>query len=231
MCVYQSMTELLDWDGTYREEGPFIGPPPWNIGEAQPEFATLIDAGRIHGDVLDVGCGHAELALKLAAKGHAVVGIDISQTAIDAATATAKKRGLANATFVRADVTSFSGFDGRFSTVMDSTLFHSLPVEHRDSYLRAMLRAASPGAHYFVLVFARGAFKSDSPLGDSFVDEEELRAAVSKYWEVTEIRPAAIYSYPPQVRGYGSVAPPDVPIDDTGRMRFPAYLLTAHKAC
>jgi ubiquinone/menaquinone biosynthesis C-methylase UbiE len=175
--------ELLDWDGAYREEGPFTGPPPWNIGEPQPEFAALIDAGKIEGDVLDAGCGHAELALTLAARGHNVVGIDISQTAIDVATATAKKRGLTNATFMRADVTSFSGFDGRFSTMMDSTLFHSLPVEQRDSYLRAILRAASPGAHYFVLVFAHGAFKADSPLGVNVVDEDELRAAVSKYLE------------------------------------------------
>jgi SAM-dependent methyltransferase len=222
--------ELMDWDGAYRDEGPFIGPPPWNIGEPQPEFATLIDGDKIHGDVLDVGCGHAELALMLAARGHAVVGIDISQTAINVATATAKKRGLANATFMRADATSFSGFDGRFSTVMDSTLFHSLPVEHRDSYLRAMLRAASPGARYFVLVFARAAFRSDSPLGANVVDEEELRAAVSKYWEIDQIRTASMYGYPPQVHGYGVVAPPDLPTDEKGRMRFPAYLLTAHKA-
>ncbi len=25
-------SEIMDWDGAYREEGEFEGPPPWNIG-------------------------------------------------------------------------------------------------------------------------------------------------------------------------------------------------------
>ena len=45
-------------------------------------------------------------------------------------------------TFVQADITSLTGFDGRFSTVLDSALFHSLPVEGRDGYLRSVHRAA-----------------------------------------------------------------------------------------
>ena len=42
--------------------------------------------------------------------------------------------------------------------IVDSTLFHSLPVEGRDGYLRSVHRAAAAGATYFVLVFAKGAF-------------------------------------------------------------------------
>ena len=34
--------EAMDWDDAYREEGGFDGPPPWNIGEPQPELAALI---------------------------------------------------------------------------------------------------------------------------------------------------------------------------------------------
>ena len=79
-------SELMDWDSVYREEGAFAGPPPWNIGEPQPELAALIRDGKISGDVLDAGCGHAELALALAAAGSTVVGIDLAPTAIAAAT-------------------------------------------------------------------------------------------------------------------------------------------------
>lgn len=71
----------LDWDGAYRGQGGFEGPPPWNIGEPQPELAALILAGRVRSDVLDAGCGHAELSLALAADGYTVVGIDLSPTA------------------------------------------------------------------------------------------------------------------------------------------------------
>ena len=60
----------------YREQGEFEGPPPWNIGEPQPELAALIAAGKVRSDVLDAGCGVAELSLALAADGYTVVGID-----------------------------------------------------------------------------------------------------------------------------------------------------------
>ena len=98
---------------------------------------------------------HAELGLALAARGHTVVGIDLSPAAVAAATEAAAERGADNATFVCADITSFTGYDGRFGTIFDSTLFHSLPVEGRDgTCLRSIHHAAAPGRHY-VLVFAR----------------------------------------------------------------------------
>jgi 2-polyprenyl-3-methyl-5-hydroxy-6-metoxy-1,4-benzoquinol methylase len=64
----------IDWDAAYRGQGVFEGPPPWNIGEPQPELAALIAAGQVRSDVLDAGCGCAELSLTLAAQGYTVVG-------------------------------------------------------------------------------------------------------------------------------------------------------------
>jgi 2-polyprenyl-3-methyl-5-hydroxy-6-metoxy-1,4-benzoquinol methylase len=115
--------QVTDWDSAYREQGEFEGPPPWNIGEPQPELAALIAAGKFRSDVLDAGCGVAELSLTLAAQGYTVVGIDLTPTAVAAATKAAADRGLTTATFVQADITSFTGYDGRFSTVADSTLY------------------------------------------------------------------------------------------------------------
>lgn len=217
----------MDWDSVYREKGVFEGPPPWNIGEPQPEIAALMRQGKFRSDVLDAGCGFAEASLQLAADGYTVVGIDLTPTAVAAAARAAAERGLTSATFVQADITSFTGYDGRFSTVLDSTLFHSLPVEGRDGYLRSVHRAAAAGATYFVLVFAKGAFPVGLETGPNTVDEDELRAAVSKYWEIDHIRPAFIHAWMPTM--------PDVPMpefekDEQGRHKVPAYLLTAHKA-
>ena len=222
------MSEILDWDSAYREEGEFEGPPPWNIGEPQPELAALMAAGKFRSDVLDAGCGFAELSLALAAQGHTVVGVDLTPTAIAAATKAAAERGLAGASFVQADITTFAGYDGKFSTVVDSTLFHSLPVEGRDGYLSSVHRAAAPGASYYVLVFAKGAFPADMEPKPNEVDEDELRAAVSKYWEIDEIRPAYIHANIPQVTDAPFEFPP-YDHDEKGRMKLPAYLLTAHK--
>jgi SAM-dependent methyltransferase len=217
----------MDWEDAYQEKTVFEGAPPWNIGEPQPDLAALIDAGKVRGDVLDAGCGVAELSLALAAQGYAVVGIDNAPTAIAAATKAAQERGLTTATFVQADITSFSGYDGRFQTVIDSTLFHSLPVEDRDDYLSAVHRAAAPEAGFYVLVFAKGAFPAEWEVKPNEVDEDELRAAVSKYFQVDEIRPAYIHANMPPI--------PDGPFashdrDEKGRAKLPAYLLTARKA-
>jgi SAM-dependent methyltransferase len=222
-------SELMDWDSIYKEEGAFPGPPPWNIGEPQPELAELIRDEKISGDVLDAGCGHAELALALAAAGNTVVGIDLSPTAVAAATEAAQERGLSNATFVCADITSFTGYDERFSTIVDSTLFHSLPVEARDAYLRSIHRAAAPGAQLYVLVFAKGAFPPDLETKPNEVEEDELRAAVSQHFVIDEVRPAKIHAYMPEFPGKPD-APMPFELDEKGRAKMPAFLLSAHKA-
>jgi SAM-dependent methyltransferase len=179
----------MDWDSAYRGEGEYSGPPPWNIGEPQPELVAVIRAGKVRSDVLDAGCGHAELSLALAADGHTVVGIDLTPTAVAAARKAAQERNLPSATFVQDDITTFTGFDGRFNTIIDSTLFHSLPIEGRDGYQQSVVRAAAPGAAYYILVFAKGAFPADIEAKPNEVDEAELRAAVGKYWEIDECGP------------------------------------------
>lgn len=220
------MSEVMDWDSVYREQGQFEGPPPWNIGEPQPEIAGLIQAGRFRSDVLDAGCGFAEASLDLASRGYTVVGIDLTPTAV------AAERGLSDgATFAQADITSFTGFDDRFSTVLDSTLFHSLPIEARDSYLRSIHRAAAPGATLFILVFATGSFPSGTGLPlPNVVTEDELREAVSKYWQIDQIRPAFIHANLPDLPPIPGVEFPEFDRDEKGRRMMPAFLLTGHKA-
>lgn len=220
-------SEVMDWDDAYRGEGGFDGPPPWNIGEPQPELAALVRDGKVRSDVLDAGCGHAELSLSLAADGYTVVGIELSPTAVAAAKQAARERNLPNASFVEDDITTFTGFDGRFHTIMDSTLFHSLPIEGRDAYQQSVYRAAAPGASYYILVFAKGAFPAELDHTPNEVDEAELRAAVGKYWVIDEVRPAFIHA--------NAINMPDMPVelahplDEKGRVKMPAFLLTAHK--
>jgi SAM-dependent methyltransferase len=230
------MTDLqkfdFDFDPAYRGEAAQFGAgarPPWSLGEPQPELAALIDQGKIAGDVLDAGCGEAALSLHLAALGHNTVGLDASPTAIELARAEAAKHGLTNASFEVADISDFTsyptGSEGRFDTIVDSTLFHSMPVELRDGYQRSIVRAAAPGASYYVLVFART--KPGGPPNP--VTEDELRDVVSQYWVIDEIRPARIHA------NFGDVDHPEFPFTDVrdegnGRKSVPAWLLSAHLA-
>jgi cyclopropane fatty-acyl-phospholipid synthase-like methyltransferase len=209
------MSQLIDWDGAYRNPA---GPPPWNIGEAQPAVAALITAGRLGSPILDAGCGCGEASLALAAQGYTVVGADIAPTAVAAARKAAAQRGLDNATFVHADVTTLSGYDDHFSTILDCGLLHALPVESRDGYQQAIAQAAAPGAALFILAFARGALPAGS--GPAQFTKDELRQAVSKSWSVDEIRPTHLY---------GIAASAHANVDEHDRVRLPGYLLIAHK--
>ena len=72
----------------------------------EQEVDFLVDAlGLVEGSrVLDVGCGPGRHALALARRGMRVHGIDISETFVDLANATAQREGLGDmATFERAD--------------------------------------------------------------------------------------------------------------------------------
>lgn len=217
------------FESAYRGEAPdFAGVrPPWSIGEPQPEIAALIAEGKVHGEVLDAGCGEAATALDLAARGFTTVGLDQSATAIDMARAEAAQRGLTNATFEVADISAFTGYDGRFGTIIDSTLFHSMPVELREGYQQSIVRAAAPGASYFVLVFDKNTMGDTGPANP--VSEDELREVVGKYWVIDDIRPARIHAQvPPEFANFADFAGTDIRDEGNGRKSVAAWLLQAH---
>lgn len=201
--------------------------PPWSIGEPQPEIAALIEEGRFHGDILDAGCGEAAVSLLLAARGLTTVGLDLSPTAIDLARAEADRRGLTNASFEVADISAFTGYDGRFGTIVDSTLFHSMPVQARDGYQRSIVRAAAPDASYFILAFDRAGMP-EGPVNP--VSRDELHDVVSRYWAIDEIRPARIHANLPAGFVLESMAGMDVRDEAGGRKSMAAWLLSAHLA-
>lgn len=219
------------FESAYRGEAPEMGGPirpPWSIDEPQPEIRALIDAGKFHGDVLDAGCGEAAVSMYLAERGFTTVGLDQSPTAIELARQEAQRRGLTTATFDVADISAFTGYDGRFGTIVDSTLFHSMPVELRDGYQQSIVRAAAPGASYFVLVFDRSSMPAEGPV--NAVTSDELRDVVGKYWTVDDIRPARIHANVPEgfADHFEGFAGADIRDEDKGRKSVGAWLLTAH---
>jgi SAM-dependent methyltransferase len=217
----------MDWDATYRQETP----PPWSIGRPQPELAVLIDQGKIRSDVLDAGCGDAALSLSLAARGYTVVGLDVSATAVEAAAAAAAEQGLTAAIFAQADLTAFRGYDGRFSTILDSGLFHVLPPDERQDYLKSIFRAAAPGAALYILAFAAGALgdrADDDRPGPRGFTETQLHDAVAKLWQVDDLRTAKLYGNASPLAAAGGLLP-NLEHDNEGHFLAPGFLLSAHK--
>lgn len=222
----------FEFESVYRGESQ-LGEgvrPPWSLGEPQPELAALIEQGKFTGDVLDAGCGEGAISLTLAELGHSTVGLDASPTAIKLAQREAEKRGVTNASFAVADISDFNtypaGSAGRFNTIVDSTLFHSMPIELREGYQQSIVRAAAPGASYFVLVFDKASTPGVPPFA---VTEEELRDVVAKYWVIDEIRPARIYAQIPAEMPAPAFDMPFITRDEPGgRKSVGAWLLSAH---
>jgi SAM-dependent methyltransferase len=218
------MSEAIDWEGTYQGNGlpEAGGGVPWNIGEPQPVIAERESAGLIRSDVLDAGCGVGETAVYLAERGYTVVGLDGAPTAIAQARETAARRGV-EVEFGVADISDFTGYDNRFATIVDSALFHSLPVDRRSGYLHSIARAAAPGAVLHMLCFSTET-RFPAGRGPNPLSEQELRSLVGELWEIDELRPATITAEIHPESGVG-----EYPRDERGRVLLPALRLTAHR--
>ena len=101
-----------------------------------------------------------------------------------------------------------------------------MPIEVRDGYQQSIVRAAAPGASYFVLVFDRTAMPEGHLPGPRQPGHrDELREVVSRYWVVDDIRHARIHGNVPEgFDGFGAIELRDEP---KGRKSIAAWLLSA----
>lgn len=218
----------VNWDELYRGEAKYApGNPGWNIGELQPEIAALCRQGRFDSPILDSGCGVGLTALALAVEGYSVVGLDLSGHAIEKARLSAEQLGL-DVVFNTADLSSDTGYQSYFGTVIDGLVLHCLPLNLREGYVRSLAKALKPGGMFFALVFAAEAFPADSEFGPRPFTEQELRNVVGQHLTVDEVRSARAWvevpSQLPQGFEYRNVT-----IGSDGRAQLPAWLVAAHR--
>lgn len=154
----------------------YEGTPPWDIGRPQPAFVALADAGAIAGPVLDAGCGTGENALFLAGRGLDVLGIDAVPAAIDAARAKATARGL-TAAFEVHDALDLGSLDRRFSTVVDSGLFHTFDDDEREHFVASLAAVLEHGGICHALCFSEHETREGGPRR---VTQAELRAVFGR---------------------------------------------------
>ncbi len=162
--------------------------PPWDIGRPQPALQQLADAGKLHGRVLDAGCGTGEHALMAAALGLDATGIDSAPPAIELARAKAASRGL-DARFMVGDLLDLASLGERWDTVLDSGCFHTLEDDERATYIENLRQAISPEGKFFLLCFSD---RQPGLFGPRRVTQEEIRAAFVDGWLVDQIEAAVM---------------------------------------
>jgi SAM-dependent methyltransferase len=178
------MTTPRSWDEIYAED---TQPAPWDIGRPQPAFARLAERGLLSGQVLDAGCGTGEHTLLAAASGADAMGVDISPKAIARAKAKAADRGLP-ARFEVADVLNLAAVGLTVDTVIDSGVFHVFDDTDRVRYVASLASVLRPGGHCYLMCFSD---RQPGDVGPRRVSQDELRAAFSDGWDVTDIAAGA----------------------------------------
>jgi 2-polyprenyl-3-methyl-5-hydroxy-6-metoxy-1,4-benzoquinol methylase len=112
-----------------------------NPHEYEGWLAGLRDRLPSHGQVLDIGCGcGVPVARYLAAAGHQVTGVDISDVQVERA-----RRLVPGATFIRADATEMTFPPGSFDAVICLYALIHMPLDRQPDLLREIAGWLRPG--------------------------------------------------------------------------------------
>jgi SAM-dependent methyltransferase len=144
---------MPDLDKWYYDLAYRLGKPRWDSGAVPSEVIALAASDHAH-TALDLGCGTGTSAIYLAQKGLAVIGIDFTPKAIDAARDKAQRAGV-TVDFRVGDVTRLDSLGVRepFDLVLDLGCFHGLDAAKRARYAEHVARLTHPGSVFLLWGF------------------------------------------------------------------------------
>lgn len=141
----------------------------------------LEQQSKIKGNILDSGCGPGRTALYLAKRGYHVIGVDISNNAIERAKEKANSENLKNIVFQQADVTLFSDYHHYFDTIIDIGCFHSLPqATDQRNYSKMLAQSCRKNARIYLRAFSdRNLENKKHPKGVPAISRTEIENTFS----------------------------------------------------
>jgi 2-polyprenyl-3-methyl-5-hydroxy-6-metoxy-1,4-benzoquinol methylase len=175
------MTDLSRWELRYRD-----GDLPWDTGRPDSELMDLVRKGGVTaGRAIDIGCGTGTNALWLAQRGFDVLGVDISETAVEMARQKALERGI-ECRFEVVDVLNDTMSGQTFDFVFDMGCFHTFEAaEEQDRFAARMAELLPPGQLWLSIVGSTDGPGRDH--GPPRRSARELIAAVEPYFEVESL--------------------------------------------
>ena len=114
--------------------------------------------------------------------------MDVSTVAIDRARSKAEQRGL-DVTFLVGDALELDGLNRRFTTIIDSAVFHLFDDDGRSRYVQSLSSAIETGGVLHLLCFSEHTPGEEGPRR---VTQTELFDSFADGWVIQGIEPAII---------------------------------------
>lgn len=195
MSDHQHGDDHSDWqphfDRAFWDDHYGSAPALWS-GKPNPVLVDEVD-GLPPGRALDVGSGEGADALWLAGRGWQVLGTDVSQVALDRATAAVDAGGLSDQVmWVQHDLLAWTPPPRSFDLV--SAQFFHLLADDRPRVYGGLADAVAPGGTFLVVAHHPSDLDttmSRPPVEELFFTADDIAELLDDEWEVqvSEARP------------------------------------------
>jgi SAM-dependent methyltransferase len=176
---------------------------PWFFDKLDPDIEEYLRANGSSGlDVLDLGTCSGSQAIEFARRGHRVVGIDVSDTALERArVAAASVAGLA-ITFLNDDIAESRLGDDQFDLVLDRGCYCSICSFNHEEYVASVRRVLKPGGVLLLKTMSSAdqRFITYDKVGGREVQmpfhftEQQLRTLFSPHFVIEQMRDSFFFS-------------------------------------
>ncbi len=152
--------EFPNWEQLYREKP--VESMPWFNPELDPDVEDALIKLDLHtGTVLDLGTGPGTQAIAFAERGFQVIATDLSETAVNQASAKAREQGL-DIDFRQDDILN-SHVDRSFDIILDRGCFHVLPPDTRHEYVQTVANLLKPQRYLLLKCFSHLEPREEGP--------------------------------------------------------------------
>jgi SAM-dependent methyltransferase len=172
---------------------------PWNIGRPQPALVALFDKYPLSDNVLDVGCGASDLAISIAQRGYTILGVDLSEEAIEIRKSKVSFLKTENQYLVEFRVGNAlkpSRHSRQFGSIVDSGFYHLFDETEREQFVDELFKSLNTGGRYYMLGFAINSPLLNAPKQVTLL-EIKKRFTQSKGWKILELQFAEILTVLP----------------------------------
>lgn len=180
-------------------ENPGAG---WTLEKPPVDLQKLVEAGALKPcKALDVGCGEGFYSIYLYSKGFDVVGIDLSERAIELARQNAKKESI-KIEFMAVDVAELGKLNQKFDFVLEWSIMHLINPTIRPGYVERIAALMNSKGRYLSTCFNDESAETTgekhkfaiSPVGTKlfYTSQAQIEKLFAPHFDIIELRKTTI---------------------------------------